>query len=155
MHSIEAAATPAHAVARTGLRGRCLVVLLVLIAGLPAARAPAQSVYRCVQKGKPVSLQSEPCDSKATTTGIRGYVPERTPTAHELAWKRYRTEQEMAARNRAARQSSITTTVNVPVDNPDCAQAKAARDAWERQMGLQRSIDGMRYWQDRVYRACR
>lgn len=130
-----------------------LAVAVALAAAAPCASA--QAVYRCVQKGKPVSFQSEPCGGNARTTDIRGYVPERTPTANELAWQRYRTEQEMAARNAAARQASVGTTVNLSVDEPSCAQTKAARDAWERRMGLKRSLDGMRYWQDRVYEACR
>jgi hypothetical protein len=100
--------------------------------------------------------QSVPCDGKARTTSIRGYVPEPVPTANELAWKRYRTEQEMAARYNAPRyRTGYSTTVVVPTDSNDCAAAKAGRDAWERQMGLKRSIDGMRIWQDRVYQACR
>jgi hypothetical protein len=130
---------------------RFLVVGLVAF----ATCAPAESIYRCVQKGKPVSFQSEPCDSRAKTTDIRGYVPERTPTANELAWQRYRTDQEIAARNHAVRQSTVTTTVNVPVDNASCAEMKAARDAWERRVGLSRTHDGVRYWQDQVYQACR
>ena len=132
-----------------------IAAVLALTLAAFAEAASAEAVYRCVQKGKPVSLQSEPCDSRAKTTSIRGYVPERAPTANELPWQRYRTEQEMAARNAAARQASLTTTVNLPADKPSCAQTKAARDAWERRMGLRRSLDGMRYWQDRVYEACR
>ena len=85
---------------RNGATARSLALALALAS--PAATVPAQVVYRCVQKGRPVSLQSEPCSGKAKTTDIRGYVPERTPTANELAWKRYRTEQEMTARNAAA-----------------------------------------------------
>lgn len=84
------------------------------------------------------------------------YVPEAMPTANELAWKRYRTEREMAARNQAQRtQSHSQSAVVVPAGGGECAQAKAARDAWERRVGLNRTIDGMRTWQDYVYRACR
>ena len=43
----------------------------------------------------------------------------------------------------------------MPVGGSDCAQARADRDAWERRVGLQRSVDGMRAWQERVYEACR
>lgn len=138
------------------VRWRLLVPALVAVAAcLPAARVPAQAVYRCVEKGKPVSFQNEPCGARARVTAIRPYVPDRTPGENELAWKRYRTEQEMAARNRAARQSGGATGAVMPVGGDACAQAKADRDAWERSVGLQRSVDGMRVWQDRVYQACR
>lgn len=43
----------------------------------------------------------------------------------------------------------------LPAGGGACAQAKAGRDAWERSVGLGRTIDGIRYWQGRVYRACR
>jgi hypothetical protein len=132
-------------------------VALVLTLGVAAAPpASAQAVYRCEQKGKPVSLQSLPCDGRAKTTAIRGYVPEPAPTANELAWKRYRTDQEMTARNNSMRRAAgYSTTVVVPSDNETCAEAKAARDAWEKRMGLNRSLSGLRIWQDRVYQACR
>jgi hypothetical protein len=121
-----------------------------------ASTASAQAVYRCVEKGKPVSFQNRPCRPGATVTGVRAYVPEPTPSANELAWKRYRLEQEMAARNRRARPSAGSgSAVVMPVGGDGCAQAKADRDAWERRVGLGRTIEGMRYWQDHVYRACR
>ncbi|HZX81619.1 MAG TPA: hypothetical protein VFE72_11785 [Lysobacter sp.] len=116
----------------------------------------AQTVYRCVQKGKPVSLQSTPCTEGATTTREIPYTPEAAPTANELAWKRYRIEREMAARNQALQSRSRSgSAVVLPAGGDACAQAKADRDAWERRVGLRRTIDGMRLWQDRVQRACR
>lgn len=130
----------------------------VLVAALAClvAPAPAQVVYRCVQKGKPVSLQSTPCAAGATATRAQPYTPEPTPTANDLAWKRYRTEREMAARNQAMRsRSSSGSAVVLPAGGDACARAKADRDAWERRVGLGRTIDGMRAWQEHVQRACR
>lgn len=132
------------------------VAILALAGFLYGAPATAQTVYRCVQKGKPVSLQSTPCENGATTTKTREYLPERSPTANELAWQRYRTEREMQARNEAQHaQSRSGVTVVLPSGGGACEQAKAERDAWERRVGLSRTIDGMRAWQDYVYRACR
>lgn len=132
------------------------VVVLTLIGLLSAAPAASQTIYRCVQKGKPVSLQSMPCENGAATTKTRDYVPERKPTANELAWKRYRIEREMQARNTARRdQRDSGTAVVLPAGGNACERAKAERDAWERRVGLNRTIDGMRDWQDYVYRACR
>ena len=110
-------------------RGAVFAVV-VLLASLATTSVSAQAVYRCVQKGKPVSLQSEPCANNAKTTAIRGYVPERAPTANELAWKRYRTEREMADRNRAMRAAGTSGSAAVlPAGGGECAQAKADRDA--------------------------
>lgn len=118
---------------------------------------PAQTLYRCVQQGKPVSLQSTPCAAGAKTTKAVPYTPDAQPTANELAWKRYRTEREMAARNQAMRWQQATSgpAVVLPAGGSACEQAKADRDAWERRVGLSRTIDGMRAWQEHVYRACR
>lgn len=129
---------------------------IVLSWALIACPATAQTIYRCVQKGRPVSLQSTPCDRGAATTRTRHYTPEPAPTANDLAWKRYRIEREMALRNQAQRAGAASGSVVVlPAGGSACAQAKAERDAWERRVGLNRTIDGMRAWQERVYHACR
>lgn len=129
---------------------------LALLAALVPSPLRAQAVYRCVQKGKPVSYQTDPCPKQATISAIREYVPEPRPTANELAWKRYRIEQEMAARHRASAQpAQHVTLVQNRNEGPTCSQAKAERDAWERRVGLSRTIDGLRWWQDYVQRACR
>lgn len=126
-----------------------------LLAGFTSASA-AQAVYRCVQPGKPVSYQTDPCPKAARIDSIREFTPERNPTANELAWKRYRTEQEMAARNLASAQHQAHY-VAVPdqTSGPSCADAKAARDAWERRVGFSRTVDQLRWWQGYVQRACR
>lgn len=129
---------------------------LVLSTFAMSPRSEAQAVYRCVEKGKPVSFQNTPCSAKAKITAIRDYVPERAPTPNELAWKRHRIEQEMAARNRQARSTPAAATGAVlPVGTDACTRAKAERDAWERRVGLHRTVEGLRFWQDHVYRACR
>lgn len=144
---------------RYGFHVRCCgldLAVLLTAAALWSPSVSAQAVYRCVEKGKPVSYQTDPCPKQATISAIREYVPDRQPTANELAWKRYHTEQEMAARNRAAAQpTQHVTIVENRTEGPSCAQAKADRDAWERRVGLSRTIDGLRWWQDYVQRACR
>lgn len=137
------------------MRPACLLVALAC-ACMHAPATWAQAVYRCVEKGKPVSLQSQPCGERARATAVRPYVPEPAPTANELAWQRHRVEREMAERRARARQARTSaSTAVMPAGGTACAQAKAERDAWERQVGLARTIDGMRFWQDRVHRACR
>ena len=144
---------------RTVPIGPCMRVAalgIVIALGCAIPPLPAQTVYRCVQKGKPVSLQSTPCNAGAATTKTRDYIPEPSPTANDLAWKRYRIEREMAMRNRAQRAATPSGRAAVlPAGGSACERAKAERDAWERRVGLGRTIDGMRAWQDYVYRACR
>lgn len=133
-----------------------LAALLSIALVFPWQPVRAQAVYRCVEAGKPVSLQSTPCDRGAATTRVRAYMPEPSPSANDLAWKRYRTEREMAMRHQAQRMAPPVANATVlPVGGGACAQAKAERDAWERRVGLQRTIDGMRAWQEHVHRACR
>lgn len=129
---------------------------LAALLALASTTVSAQAVYRCVQPGKPASYQTDPCPKGTRIDAIRGFTPERNPTANELAWKRYRTEREMAVRNRAsAQQQAQYVAVPDQPSGPSCADAKAARDAWERRVGLSRTIDQLRWWQDYVQRACR
>ena len=62
-------------------KGKSMVRLSV-VAALLLAAAPlrAGTVYRCVEKGKPVSFQSEPCDEKARATAPS--ATSRTPNRH-------------------------------------------------------------------------
>ncbi|TCZ87732.1 hypothetical protein [Lysobacter sp. N42] len=135
---------------------RTVLLSIALACSLAGPReAAAQVVYRCVEKGKPVSLQSHPCEGAARATATRAYVPERAPTANELAWRHYRTEREMALRNARLRQPVAPAGAVLPAGGDACAQAKADRDDWERRAGLSRDLDSLRAWQERVQRACR
>lgn len=137
---------------------RTVLLSIALACGLAGlSEAVAQVVYRCVEKGKPVSLQSHPCEGAARATATRAYVPERAPTANELAWRRYRTEQEMALRNARPSQPVAPAGAGavLPAGGDACARAKAERDDWERRVGLSRDLDSLRAWQERVQRACR
>lgn len=131
------------------------IVLGLLLAGFTAA-APAQLVYRCTAKGKPTTFQNAPCGAGRKTASATAYTPDPTPTANDLAWQRYRTDQEMRRRGAAGRASASRAFVTNAPSPPreSCADAKAARDAWERLVGLSRTVDGLRYWTDRVSRAC-
>lgn len=115
---------------------RSILAALLLAA---AGTASAQTIYRCVENGRPVSFQTEPCSPRARTASARPYTPEPSPTANELAWKRYNTEVEM--RSRGARASSGAAAGHVivaspgPADGVTCSEAKARRDDWERNAG--------------------
>lgn len=52
------------------------ILIIALLAAAPFA-VDAQTLYRCVQKGKPTSYQNVPCAGAAKTAGALNYVPER------------------------------------------------------------------------------
>lgn len=54
---------------------RTLIIAALLAA--PAFSADAQTLYRCVEKGKPTSYQNIPCAGAAKTAAAVNYVPER------------------------------------------------------------------------------
>lgn len=128
-----------------------LALPLALMALLASGYARSQAVYRCVEKGKPVSLQTEPCPATAKITGIKEFRPDRELTwqekqARDAQWARPSTSHSSAAYIRTAPAPAITNR---------CADAKAERDAWERSTGLNRSYESLRSWNDHVARACK
>ncbi|HEY4583750.1 MAG TPA: hypothetical protein VIG88_12970 [Lysobacter sp.] len=129
---------------------RTIIAAALLLA---ASTAPAQTVYRCAVKGKPVSFQNEPC-AGAPATRIIDYVPDREapPEVRRAAIQR-----EMDARHAAqrARAAHVFTQSRPSSESTSCWQAKQARDAWERMNPLNRSVEISRYWQDYVFRHCR
>lgn len=136
-------------------------VLAALLLALMPGVVCAQAVYKCVIKGKPPSYQSEPCPSNAKIAAIREYQPESPPT-YEQIQNRHRQEakgrQESAYLSRIAGTDGRANTASghlLQVGGSECENAKRGRDAWERRVGLSRSFDTLRTWNDRVQRACR
>ena len=130
------------------------VVAVALVLAMPAS---AETVYRCVEKGKAVSFQTEPCKGAARTTTMTGFVPEREAPAEVRA---RRVQQEMDWRNAEARIAAASTLhiVEAPranVDGLSCFAAKEQRDAWERAHPLERNVDSLRRWQEFVAQHCR
>lgn len=124
------------------------LVMIAVCVGL-VVPAHAQSIHKCVAEGKPVSFQSQPCGPGETTESVRTYVSDpgrpvrhaSVPASGPVA---------AHARPRIRRVARRETGV---VRNP-CAEAKARRDAWERRVGLKRTYDELRQWNDTVARAC-
>jgi len=129
---------------------------------LPVPDAAAQAIYKCVVRGKPPSYQSEPCATNARVAAVRPYQPEPVPSAQDLQARR---DRERRARQDSAYLSTLAGTTGravapsrgaiVPVGSGQCEATKRERDAWERRVGLNRTIDALRAWNDRVYAACR
>ncbi|MFD0738111.1 hypothetical protein ACFQZQ_02245 [Lysobacter koreensis] len=141
----------------------CALALL-LLAQLPGS-ARGQAVYKCVAKGRPPSYQSQPCPSSSRIAAIREYRPEAPPTHEQLLERRRREAQgrqdsaylsRIAGTDRqAGRQRDSARGHVLPTGGNACESAKRDRDAWERRVGLSRSYDALRAWNDTVHRACR
>jgi hypothetical protein len=82
-------------------------------------------------------------------TGAAEFATEYVP--------RYRRPQRVGQSSRQQQSASAAKLHNIPAQGVGtaCADAKAARDVWERRVGSKRTIDGLRYWQGRVYEACK
>lgn len=115
---------------------------------LASTDVSAQAIYKCVTKGKPVSFQSHPCPANAKVAAIREYKPQPDvirprglPTTPQSRPRHY---------------TSTTTVINDAAKalGYTCAQAKADRDTWERAVGLSRTYDAIRAWNQTVARAC-
>lgn len=127
-------------------------VLAIAIAMLPsgpwAAPVHAQSIHQCVAQGRAVSYQSRPCGAGETTVSIRPYTPEPVRLANPAATMTAGASRTRSGRLRQARFRAAGT----PRD--PCAEARSQRDEWERHIGLKRTYDQLRAWNDRVARAC-
>jgi len=124
-----------------------LIALLAVAALCVTGSANAQVVYRCVEKGKPVSLQSDPCPAQAQVTKVREFVPQADVPVRRVE------AQRPAPASSAPQPRWIQQDAPQPYD--ECAAAKAERDAWERRVGLSRTYDQLRAMNDMVARACR
>jgi hypothetical protein len=87
--------------------------------GFVAAPVHAQSVHKCVTKGKAVSFQSQPCGAGETTVFVREFTPEPADALPAPQPVSIRTARSRASRpvRHAARATPDT-----------CAEAKTRRD---------------------------
>ena len=123
--------------------------MLIIAALLTASgfTADAQTLYRCVQKGKPTSYQNPPCPASATTASAHEYVPEREVPS-------YRPAPAPATRHR--QQPSGAQLHNLPRASSPSA-CEAARQRRERVLGKNNqggNVDVRRVLNDDVAKAC-
>lgn len=121
---------------------------MLIIAALLAAStvsADAQTLYRCIERGKPTSFQNDPCPVSAKTASARDYVPERNLPTYRPA---------PAPRNR--QQPSSARVHQIPrVTSPTACEA--ARQRREMVLGKNNqggNVDVRRVLNDAVARAC-
>lgn len=123
------------------------LLLVAALLAIPSA-ANAQTLYRCVEKGKPTSFQSEPCNASATVASTVDYVPERDrprPTPAPAPAVQYQQRQAHSARLH-----------NIP-RAPSLSACEAARRHREQVLGTnnqQGNVDVRRMLNDAVAKAC-
>lgn len=130
-------------------------ILVCLVFGLAFSHAgEAQTLYRCKpHDGGPTRFQSRPCEADAATASATGYRPERelTPAEQAARERAWRTRSQQQRTRRASGQGAA-----IPVQTGSrCESVKKDREAALERIGLRRTIDYLRYWDDRVREACR
>lgn len=120
--------------------------------------AEAQTVQKCVDAKGHVTLTSGSCPTGQRETGRYDATPERETAAQ----RRRKAELQQWERDQAARRAAASQTYWIPgprtaSENRQqrCAAAKQARDSALAALGLRRTHDQLRYWDDYVYERCK
>ena len=124
---------------------RTLIIAALLATA--ACSADAQTLYRCVQEGRPTSYQNAPCPATAKTSSAVEYQPERSVPA------RYPTA---APARRHPRHSVRAQLHSIPRASSPTA-CDAARQRRENVLGTNNqggNVDVRRVLNDAVARAC-
>lgn len=132
-------------------------ILGLLLAGL-AASSGAQSVYKCRDaKGQPV-YQSEPCpeaekrwDTQPSTTTWDDYYKRQAADRKIAADSRH---MRARAREISAGYGPAATSVGSP-NAEACTRAQAARSQAYEAMGVKRTFEASRHWDNVVWNACK
>lgn len=132
-------------------------ILVMLLAGY-AASAGAQSIYKCRDaKGQPV-YQSDPCpdaekrwDTQPSATTWDDYYKRKEADRKIAADRRH---MRARAREISAGEGPVGTAVTST--NADaCTRAKAARAQAYETMGVNRTFEASRHWDNLVWNACK
>jgi len=118
------------------------------VAALLAApiAADAQTLYRCVQKGKPTSFQSTPCATAAKTASALAYVPEQNVPPYRPA----PSPPPRRQRTSGARLHQISMAPNTSA----CESARRHRDTVLGRNNQGGNVDVRRQLNDAVAKAC-
>lgn len=124
---------------------RMLIIAALLAASIYSA--DAQTLYRCVEKGKPTSFQNDPCPVTANTASARDYVPERDLPTYRPApapVPRYRQQSSSARVHQIPRATSPTA----------CEAARQRREMVLGKNNQGGNVDVRRVLNDAVAKAC-
>ncbi len=125
---------------------RIFVIALLVVAPFTA---DAQTLYRCVQKGKPTIFQSEPCPATARTASAMDYVPD--PRAAP-----YRPATVQTSPPRVSRQApgAQVHQITAAASTSACEAAKARREFVLGSNNQRGNVDVRRQLNDAVASAC-
>ncbi|HSM53573.1 MAG TPA: hypothetical protein VK839_05280 [Erythrobacter sp.] len=123
-----------------------MLIIAALLAA-PTFSVDAQTLYRCVEKGKPTSYQNDPCPGTAKTTLARDYVPERNVPTYRpaVAPTRYRRQQPSGAQLRNLPRATSPSA---------CEAAKQRREMVLGKNNQGGNVDVRRVLNDAVAKAC-
>lgn len=122
------------------------MILAVLLA-TTALPADAQTLYRCVQKGKPTSYQNQPCPEAARTASAIDYVPERNLPVRNPPTAESRQQHRRPTRAR-------THIIPVASSPGACDAARQRRDNVLGSNNQGGNVDVRRVLNDAVAKAC-
>lgn len=122
------------------------LVIAALVAAPPTAAA--QTLYRCVEKGKPTLFQADPCPASAKTASAVGYVPEANARPYQPA------PVHTTRPHRAQPSQAHLHSIPVAGSPTDCELARKHRDAVLGTNNQAGSVDVRRVLNDAVARAC-
>lgn len=122
------------------------ILVIALLAVAPFA-ADAQTLYRCVEKGKPTSYQNVPCAAAAKTASALDYVPERNVPV------RYPTPTP-ASNDRRSPARARLHSIPLATSPTACDAAKQRRESVLGTNNQGGNVDVRRVLNDAVARAC-
>lgn len=111
----------------------------------------AETIHRCRTTEGDIRYQQIPCSGSAKPAGERHYKPEpdSTPLHNERSPQSRRVALGPRAKQRKSRVSDAGDRA------ASCEETRLRRDAWERRVGLGRTYDDLRRWNDAVAWACK
>lgn len=131
---------------------------LFLVLALPAT-AEDGVIYTCVDASKHVTFQNSPCPAGHETKSTRGYTdPGFNPYLADKVERDRKAVEDRRSRNR---RSDGDYSFGWPSGSRSsgarsaCDAARNQRDAFRKSAGLQTTYDQRRYYDERVYEACK
>ena len=133
-----------------------VVAFLVACISIASTDSHAQTVQKCLDAQGGVRYQSLPCGRGDRTLASWDAVPDETvPARRDVGRASGRSGGEGSKRaTRSRRPASSAASLHAPRVHT-CDQAKAYRDAVERQVGLARTYELLTALSRHVYDACR
>lgn len=138
--------------------------LLVAATLLLSCTAQAETLFKCVGKGKAISYQSQPCAPGQSVAKSMDYVPEPPPTPQQRRAMYLREQRDkaesaylsgLAGTSRSRKSYATGTRLPAEQSNAACEAAKRSRQQVLDQIGLSRTYELLQRLDEDVRAACR